>query len=387
MLKKTGLFFFSAVLALALFPFKLGYSQQSTAEYEQRLQEISSRISELRAKIQAENKRESSVLSRLGKLGLEKNLIKNELNMFNTQRERAASEQTAIQKKVQLLLQKLEQEKESVATILVTLYKFGRINYYDMVLQTENVADLISEHKHLTSLAQHEQQIIQGHKQTLAELKKSEDQLTAKKTEIEDLISQSRGKQQELRLQEQKQRNLINEINQNREMFNRTLEEQKERAEQLQLLIKKLIQDKVNLPFPVEPLYEKKGDLPWPLTGRVVTRFGNIRHPRYNTMINSKGIEISSEENVIVRSIHPGVVVYTDYLPGVGNLVFIDHGMSYYSLYGHCSDFLVKKGSVVTTGQPIAYVGDIGSMKGNTLHFEIRNKTTPLNPLQWLKRR
>jgi len=92
-------------------------------------------------------------------------------------------------------------------------------------------------------------------------------------------------------------------------------------------------------------------------------------------------------ENVIVRSIHPGVVVYTDYLPGVGNLVFIDHGMSYYSLYGHCSDFLVKKGSVVTTGQPIAYVGDIGSMKGNTLHFEIRNKTTPLNPLQWLKRR
>lgn len=387
MFKKTWICIVAAVLILALIPSQTSFTQQQAAEYEQRLQEISNRITTLKAKIRAENRRKSSVLSRLGKLGLEKNLLRNELSMLNTQKERATSEQAVIQKNIPPLLQKLDREKESVAKILVTLYKFGRINYYDMVLQTDNVAELISEHKHLTSLAKHEQKIIQGHKQTLAKLKTTEEQLSAKKNEIENLIEESRGKQQELTRQEQKQRNLINEINQNRETFNRAMEEQKERAEQLQLLLKKLIQDKVNLPFPVAPLYEKKGSLPWPLTGRVVTRFGNIRHPKYNTMITNKGIEISSEENVIVRAIHPGVVVYTDYLPGVGNLVFIDHGLSYYSLYGHCSDFLVKKGSVVTAGQPIAYVGDIGSLKGNTLHFEIRNKTTPLNPLQWLKRR
>lgn len=387
MFKKSGIFFFTTTLTLTLFPATSGFSQQQAAEYEKRLAEISTRITTLKAKIRAENRRESSVLSRLGKLGLEKNLLKNELSMLSTQKERAADEQSGIQNKIPPLLQKLDREKASVAKILVTLYKFGRINYYDMVLQTDNVADLISEHKHLTSLARHEQQIIQGHKQTLAELRSSEEQLSAKKDEIDDLIKQSSAKQQELIRQEQKQKNLITEINQNREMFNRAMEEQKDRAEQLQQLLKKLIEEKVNLPFPVVPLYEKKGSLPWPLNGRVVTSFGNIRHPRYNTMISSKGIEISSEENVIVRAIHPGAVEYTDYHPGVGNLVIINHGLSYYSIYGHCSDFLVKKGSVVTAGQPIAYVGDIGSMKGNTLHFEIRNKTTPLNPLQWLKRR
>ncbi len=61
--------------------------------------------------------------------------------------------------------------------------------------------------------------------------------------------------------------------------------------------------------------------------------------------------------------------------------------MNYYSLYGHCSEFLVEKGDFVKTGQPMALIGDMGSWKGEALYFEIRYKTKPLNPLQWLKRR
>jgi septal ring factor EnvC (AmiA/AmiB activator) len=59
--------------------------------------------------------------------------------------------------------------------------------------------------------------------------------------------------------------------------------------------------------------------------------------------------------------------------------------MSYYSLYGHCSEILVKKGDLVKAEQPIALVGDIGSFEGDSVYFEIRFKTKPLNPLQWLK--
>ena len=90
---------------------------------------------------------------------------------------------------------------------------------------------------------------------------------------------------------------------------------------------------------------------------------------------------------MIVKSIHPGTVVYTDYFQGYGNLIIIDHGMTYYSLYGHCSEFLANKGDFVKAEQPIAIVGDISSLKGTILYLEIRYKTKPLNPLQWLKRR
>ena len=59
----------------------------------------------------------------------------------------------------------------------------------------------------------------------------------------------------------------------------------------------------------------------------------------------------------------------------------------YYSMYGHCSDFNVQKGDIVAEGQPIAVVGDTGSLKGTALYFQINFKTDPLNPLQWLRGR
>jgi septal ring factor EnvC (AmiA/AmiB activator) len=69
-------------------------------------------------------------------------------------------------------------------------------------------------------------------------------------------------------------------------------------------------------------------------------------------------------------------------------LVIIDHGMAYYSLYGHCSpEFLVRKGDAVQEGQPIAYVADIASLKGTSLYFEIRFKSKALDPLKWLRQR
>lgn len=90
---------------------------------------------------------------------------------------------------------------------------------------------------------------------------------------------------------------------------------------------------------------------------------------------------------MVVKSVHAGSIVYADYFQGYGNLIIVDHGVAYHSLYGHCSDFLVKKGDFVNAQQPIATVGDISSFSGKTLYFEIRYKTKPLNPLQWLKRR
>jgi septal ring factor EnvC (AmiA/AmiB activator) len=100
----------------------------------------------------------------------------------------------------------------------------------------------------------------------------------------------------------------------------------------------------------------------------------------------NNGIDISPDKNeTVIKAIHAGKVVYCDYLRGYGDLIIIDHGMTYHSLYGHCADFLVKKGDIVKAGQSIAEVGDIGSLKGITLHFEIREKTKPRNPLHWLE--
>ena len=102
----------------------------------------------------------------------------------------------------------------------------------------------------------------------------------------------------------------------------------------------------------------------------------------------NNGVEIApGDGDLSVRSVHAGKVVFADHFQGYGNLLIVDHGQTYYSLYGHLAEFLVGKGDFVKTGQPIGVAGDTGSMVGVAVYFEIRYKTKPVDPLQWLSRR
>ena len=88
-----------------------------------------------------------------------------------------------------------------------------------------------------------------------------------------------------------------------------------------------------------------------------------------------------------IRAIHAGKVVYADFFPSYGNLLILEHGGGYHSLYGHCAEFLVRNGDFVGPGTPLAVAGDTASLSGISLYFEIRYQTKPVNPLLWLRRR
>ncbi len=360
---------------------------QDVSEYEKRLEKLTSEIKTIQNKIQEEEKKKSSILSTLGKLGFQKKLLQNELSLYTEQLKKANSELISIQKDIPTLEAKLDEGKSTIEKILVTLYKFGKLNYVEIILKTDSVGHLLTENRYLVILAEHQQTIIADYLKTLNELKTSRERHTSKKEEIDQLIRKTREKEKELDIQTERNRKSIREITQNRNTYLKALEELEVRAEQLQKLIKKLAEKKIDLPFPLTPLYEKKGELIWPISGEVITHFGNTRHPTFKTITRNNGIEVAPQNNRIVKSIHPGTVVYADYFQGYGNLIIIDHGMAYYSLYGHCSEFLVKKNDIVNEGHSIAIVGDIGSFKGTTLYFEIRHQTEPVNPLQWLKKR
>lgn len=363
-------------------------SPQETSEYEKRLVEITEQITDIRKKIAQEEKRKTSVLSRLNRIGLNKTLIKKEISLYNTQLNKADKELRDLQKNIPGLEEKLQNEKMSIERILVTLYKFGKFSTVEFLLRVEDVSQLISESKNLSLLAQSQDRIISDYLTTLEELQTSEKNLEEKKQEITGLMQKAKEKREDYLAQEKKYQSLIQEIERNEETHTKALEELKDRAEQLQNLVRKLQREEISLPYTLIPLYEKKGSLSWPLTGRVVTQYGTNRHRRFNTVTQNNGIEISPQKDTVVRAVHPGQVVYTDYFEGYGYLVIIDHGLKYFTLYGHLSsEFLISKGDFVKQDQPIATVGEFGSLKEVTLYFEIREKTEPVNPLQWLKRR
>ena len=383
-----GLVAWPAVFVLAALTLLPAYApaQQDVSEFEKRLARINEDIRVLRTRVEEVRKRESELLSQLEHIVLGKKIVRNELAALNLQSEKLNGELAATRERIAGLRERLRREQRSIEKTLVTLYKYGRFDFLQFVLQAENMSAVFSESRHLTLLARHQQDVIAAYLKTLADLRSAEADQDKKKTEVVGLIAESGRKRQEFEAQEAENRALVQQIQKNREKYEQALEEQKERARQLQTLMDRLASQEIVLPFRFVPFYEKKGKLPWPLSGKVITRFGI--EPYLNTRTMNNGIEIAPpKDNIVVRAIHPGKVVYADYFQGYGNLLIIDHGMNYYSLYGHCDEFMVSKGDFVREEQPIAVAGDLGPLKGVCLYLEIRYKARPLDPLQWLKRR
>jgi septal ring factor EnvC (AmiA/AmiB activator) len=130
-----------------------------------------------------------------------------------------------------------------------------------------------------------------------------------------------------------------------------------------------------------------RGQLPWPAEGRVVTGFGRQVHPRFGTETFRRGVDIEADEGAPIRAVYAGTVLYRGQLKGYGNLIILDHGAGYYTLYAHASEILVEEGDRVRAGQAIGRVGETGSLEGPRLYFEVRYQGRPEDPEQWLRRR
>ena len=123
-----------------------------------------------------------------------------------------------------------------------------------------------------------------------------------------------------------------------------------------------------------------RGKLSLPVKGDVINRFGS---PREDTGLSWKGLFIKSNEGNEVKSIATGRIVFADWLRGFGNLIIVDHGEGYMSLYGNNQSTIKKTGEIVRGGDVIALVGNTGGNESNGLYFELRKLSKPFDPLAW----
>ena len=118
----------------------------------------------------------------------------------------------------------------------------------------------------------------------------------------------------------------------------------------------------------------------WPVEGRLLADFGQ---PRAGGQLRWDGVLIAAPAGSEVRAIRPGKVVYSDWLPGLGLLLVLDHGGGYLSLYGHNQDLTRQVGDRLAVGDVLAHVGDTGGQARSALYFEVRRNGRPVNPRQW----
>jgi septal ring factor EnvC (AmiA/AmiB activator) len=132
---------------------------------------------------------------------------------------------------------------------------------------------------------------------------------------------------------------------------------------------------------PERPFADMKGALPWPVAGRVRTRFGS---PRPGGLAY-QGVVIAARRGTPVQAVHHGRVAFADWLRGFGLLIIVDHGEGFMSLYGQNQELLRRVGDWVRVGEPLATVGDTGGSREAGLYFEVRQKGVAVDPARWCR--
>jgi septal ring factor EnvC (AmiA/AmiB activator) len=127
---------------------------------------------------------------------------------------------------------------------------------------------------------------------------------------------------------------------------------------------------------------ELKGRLNLPVRGELANRFGS---PRAEGGVFWKGLFILARAGEEVRAVADGRVVFADWLRGFGNLLIVDHGDAYMSLYGNNEALYKRVGDPIRGGEPVAAVGTSGGNADSGLYFELRHEGRPLDPLEWVE--
>ena len=130
-----------------------------------------------------------------------------------------------------------------------------------------------------------------------------------------------------------------------------------------------------------QPFASFRGRLAWPVQGRLTRRYGELRD---GGPLRWNGVLLAADAGTPVRAVYHGRIAFSDWLPGLGLLIIIDHGDGYMSLYGHNEALLREPGEWVAPGDAIAQVGDSGGQAQAGLYFEIRHNGAPVDPGPWI---
>lgn len=163
---------------------------------------------------------------------------------------------------------------------------------------------------------------------------------------------------------------------------NASLQRLRREQQQLERVLEEARKAAKALPYdPNAPFAQTRGRLSWPTAGRLSVNYGAT----IPGIGKSTYIEIDTVSGAKVTAIHEGRIEFADYIDGRGNLVYLNHGNGYSSVYGHLDQLLRAAGTTVKGGEVIGTAGESGGRKDPGLYFAIYRNDTPVDPRGWFR--
>jgi septal ring factor EnvC (AmiA/AmiB activator) len=370
---------------------------------QQDLQQTQRRLLEERQKAADARKREAGVLSELE--GIDRRLSdkRQQVVALDTRLRRAQADVGELQGEIGRLQSRRSGQEDVLGRRLRALYKLQvQGGVLPIVLSGADPVEQAVQLRHLTTLASVDARLIREYRVTSEVLADRKSRVEARGREMASLRSEADQERAEFDQEAAKRRALLAKVQSERAYHDRMVGELSEATRRLEAFIRDLQEKQrravAKVPPPSRPARPAPGDagpgfaslrgrLAWPADGRVVAEYGPQVNPRFGTKTFRNGIDIEAGEGSNIAAVFPGQVVYTGWFRGYGNLIIVDHGGEYYTVYAHAADIRVTEGDEVKQGQIIGTVGDTGSLQGPRLYFEVRHEGKPQDPTQWLRPR
>ncbi len=276
---------------------------------------------------------------------------------------------------------------------LKALYKAGRLEPARLLFSSKQPGQLISRLRFMSDIARHNSRRMRDTRQKLESIEDFKKEYSAQELV---LLAQKQAAQEAKRRAESEVRRraaLLKGAERTSSRKKNLLEGKKKAATELENLVLSLNSRQEEASRGQPGRFDVVGGpsrlgraLPWPVRGRLLSRFGEQMHPKFRTRIFNRGVEIAAPLGSPVAAVAPGKVGYAGYFEGYGQMVVLDHGGGSFTVYGHNSALQVKSGESVAGGQKIAEVGDSSVLGKPSLYFEVRSKAKAVDPLRLLAR-
>jgi murein hydrolase activator len=288
-------------------------------------------------------------------------------------------------------------EQATLGRLLYQQYIGGQSDAIKLVLNGEDPNEIARQLHYLGYVSRARAELLASLRENLASLDKLTGETRRKSSELHSLQSEETQQMRRLEKEKAERQRVYVKVSDDIDKNRKQLSTLKRDEEQLSQLIERLAREAArkskkpgkrltnqalpNADTGSGPFRQLKGKLRLPVIGELMNRFGGQRQ---DSGLSWKGLFISAKAGREVKAIAGGRVVYADWLRGFGNLLILDHGDGYMSLYGNNESLLKQVGDEARAGDTIAAAGNSGGNPDSGLYFELRFQGKPFDPIPWV---
>lgn len=385
---KSKFISFGLVLILILTNLCAPIYAASQSELEDQKSDLNTKIDETKNQQSEVKEQLSEQRQEIEKLDESITQMEDEISTLNVQ---IAELENSIQEEQTKLEQKQKEHEENQALMeerLVVMYEYGDTSFLDMLFNSKNIIEFISNYYMLSQITQCDKELLETIEKEQEEIENTKKELEANKEKVSSAKTEKETKNNLLKTQKSQRQAKADSLSAEDKALQDKIDSYNAQVAKIDSDIKKIIEDlnKKNNSSSGSNGLKFDGSFIWPCNNKIITSRVKWRWGRWH-----KGIDIGARyENVYASA--SGYAYTLENPGGYGHYIMIIHGDGYITLYGHLNSFKVSYGQYVSQGQVIAQSGNSGGSIGAHLHFEIRKASSIsgffsssfLNPLDYL---